>query len=71
MSCCNSCMGCEGSRARTAIPLLQVAVMEAETSNLPRVTLWESQWVGVLGRKQSRYGEWEVLCIGDGPGITT
>lgn len=64
MSCGNSYTGCEEDEAGTSVPALQVAVIEAETSDLPRVTLWETQWAGILGIKQSRCGEWPVLYRG-------
>lgn len=50
-------MGRGGGEAGAAVPVLQVGVMETETSDSPRVMLHENQQVGVLGMKQSRCGQ--------------
>lgn len=66
MSRCDSCRRCEGGVIGAAVPSLQVAAMEAGTSESPRQG---SRWEGVLGMKQSRCGEWAVFSAGDRPGI--
>lgn len=68
MSCCNSRTGHGGGEAGAAVPVLQVGVMETETSDSPRVMLHESQQVGVLGMNQSRCGR---SSAGDRPDVRT